>query len=781
MEVTQRAMAVNITRQGGPAGTQQTTLIVTGLHCSSCALAIERALERTPGVLDAELTFATEKLVVQHDPAALPIAGIKAVVANVGFGALEEGEAVATREETHLRQVRESRNRVLWCWLLGLPVFVMMAISWFWPAFYFTGGFWGDRFVCFLFTTPLLWVGRKFFLGAYQALRYAHVATTDVLIALGAGSAYLYSVVTQFVFNNPNTYYDIAAMVITLISTGSYLKTRATARASEAIRNLVSLQPRSARVLRDGQEVEVPIDAVRHGDLVLVKPGERIPVDGIVRAGTAAVDESMLTGESMPVAKRAGAWVAAATLNKNGLLQIEVTGLGRETMLSQIIKLVEQAQSAKVPILELTDRLATILVPLVLGLAGSVFVGWLVFYDGPDRWMAAVAHAVAVLVISCPCALTLAPGTALMVAAGEAAQHGILIRSGVVLENAYRLTHVVFDKTGTLTRGEPEVTAVLSGRMAAAEVVQWAAAAERGSEHPLAAAILHDARRRGVVPRAPDAFTAIPGQGIQAQVADRRVLVGNGALLREHLGETALADWLERKEQLEAAGQTVVLVAVDAQIAGLIAIADTVKPEARRAVAELQALGLEVSMLTGDNQRTAHAIARELGIAHVIAEVLPQEKVAAIKHLQEQTVPRRGLRGLRQERALVAMVGDGINDAPALAQADIGIALGTGTAVAAEAADVTLIRGDLGSVLETIRLSRATFRVIKQNFVYAFLFNGLGLPLAALGLLPPIVASASMGISSLLVVGNSLRLKRRVAVQAQRQAAGPVARREVAA
>ncbi len=738
----------------------QTTMVVTGLHCSSCALAIERALKRTEGVHDAELTFATEKLVVKHNPSLIGTQGIKEIVRKVGFGALEEGEAIETREEAHLRQVRGSRNRVIWAWALGTPVFVMMVVSWFWPQFYFTGYFWWDRFICFIFTTSLLWVGRKFFIGAYQAIRYAHVATTDVLISLGAGSAYVYSVVEQFGFGNPNTYYDIASMVIAFISTGSYLKIRATARASEAIRNLVSMQPRAARVLRDRQAVELPIDHVRHGDLVQVVPGERIPVDGVVKAGSSAVDESMLTGESMPVEKRQGAKVAAGTISVNGMLQIKVTGLGRETMLSQIVKLVEQAQNEKVPILEFTDRLATYLVPLVLALAMSVFAGWAIFYAGPDRWMQAISHMVTVLVISCPCALTLAPGTALMVASGNAARSGILIRSGSVLESAHKLTHIVFDKTGTLTMGKPQVTKVVAdGGFTEHEILQMAASAEQASEHPLAGAIVECARASRVDLVDSGEFTALPGLGITSKVAGHRVLVGNARFMQEQLPDLSTA-WLERKKALEAEGNTVVLVVVDGGVAGLIALADTVRPEARRTVEELKALGMEVAMLTGDNYQTAQAIAGHLGIERVIAEVLPQEKVSEVKRLQRLAVPRETPFGVRQGRALVAMVGDGINDAPALAQADIGIAVGTGADVAAEASDVTLIRGDLLSLVKTISLSQHTLRIIKQNFIYAFLFNGIGLPLAALGYLPPILASASMGVSSMLVVGNSLRLKR---------------------
>ncbi len=746
---------------------RQATFIVTGMHCSSCARAVERAVQRTPGVLQAELTFATEKLVVRYDPTAIDVAGIKAVVRQVGFTALAEGEAQETREQAHLRQLREAWSRVVWSWILGAPVMVMMIASWLWPDFTFTGYVWGDRLIGFLSTTPLLWVGRKYFLGAYQALRYARVATADVLISVGAGSAYLYSVLAQFLLGSPNTYYDIAAMVITFISTGSYLKARATARASEAIRTLVSLQARTARVLRDGQEREVPIDHVRHGDVVVVRPGERIPVDGVVKAGEAAVDESMLTGESMPVEKGTGDRVAAGTLNQSGLLHVEATGLGRETMLSQIIHLVERAQAEKVPILELTDRLAAYLVPLVLLFAGAVFAGWALFYPGPDRWLQAVFHMVAVLVISCPCALTLAPGTALMVAAGQAARHGILIKSGTVLENAHRLTHVVFDKTGTLTRGQPAVTDVVAGADSGpAEVLRLAAAAELGSEHPLAQAIVRHAREAGMDLPQPAAFQALPGLGVVAQVDGQRVLVGSARLIEAHLpgGAAAWEGWAERKAALEAEGKTAMLVAIGDRVAGLIAVADTLRPEARQAVAELQAMGLEVVMLTGDNRRTARAVARELGIRQVIAEVLPQDKVRTVQELQQRSVERPTLLGRRLGRALVAMVGDGINDAPALAQADVGIALGTGTDVAAEASDLTVLRSDLMGVVAAIRLGRQTFRVIRQNFVYAFLFNGLGLPLAALGYLPPIVASASMGISSLLVVGNSLRLRRAAAL-----------------
>ncbi len=737
---------------------RQTTLIVTGMHCSSCARAVERALQRTAGVLSAELTFATEKLVVRHQADVIDVRGIQAVVQDVGFRALAEGEAEETREAAHLRHLREARSRVRWSWALGLPVFVLMVLRWLRPGLPLTGY---DQWIMLAFTSPLVcWTGRKYFLGAYQAIRYARVATADVLIALGAGSAFLYSVLAQLWLHSPDTYYDIAAMVITFISTGSYLKVRATARASEAIRELVSLQARTARILRSGVEAEVPIDHVQHGDIAVVRPGERIPVDGIVRSGQSAVDESMLTGESMPVEKEPGDRVAAGTIARNGFLQVEVTGLGRETMLSQIIHLVEQAQGEKVPILELTDRIAAYLVPVVILLAGGVFAGWALLGDGPDRWREAVSHMVAVLVVSCPCALTLAPGTALMVASGQAARRGILVKSAAVLETACRLSHILFDKTGTLTRGEPAVTDVVgTDGWDPDEVLRLAASAEQKSEHPLARAIVRCAEERGLTLALPEQFTAVAGFGIAAVVAGKPVLVGSVRLMGEQLPGGA-AGWSERMAALEAAGKTVILVAAGEQVVGMIAMADTVRLEAQEAVRTLQALGIQVAMLTGDNRRTAESIARQVGIDRVIAEVLPRGKVREIRRLQQERILRRTLFGLRQEQALVAMVGDGINDAPALARADIGIAIGTGTDVAAEAADLTLLRGDLLGVIHAVRLSRDTFRVIAQNFVYAFIFNGLGLPFAALGYLPPVVASASMGISSLLVVGNSLRLKR---------------------
>jgi Cu+-exporting ATPase len=459
----------------------------------------------------------------------------------------------------------------------------------------------------------------------------------------------------------------------------------------------------------------------------------------------------MLTGESIPVSKKRGDEAIAATINRNGMLEIEVSKVGRDTMISQIIFMVENAQAAKIPLLELTDRIAQVIIPIVILLSVLTFAGWMWFGEGPNMMVMAVASAVAVLVLSCPCALTLAPGTAIMVGTGESAKNGILIKSGSVLEYAYKLKHMVFDKTGTLTKGEPEVTNIKPyGNMDELELLRLAASAEKGSEHPLGEAIIKEARERQIHLSAPEEFAAISGHGIKAHVDGRQIAIGNLRLMRS-VTEQDLTEHEAQMATLEHDGKTVMLLAVDGQVVGMIAVADTVKEEAREAVEALKKMGIQVTMLTGDNQRTAQAIARQVGIERVIADVLPDDKVNEVKSLQAGG-------------SLVAMVGDGINDAPALAQANIGIAIGTGTDVAAEASDITLIKGDLIGVVQAIELSRSTFGIIKQNFIYAFVFNGLGLPFAAIGLLSPILASLAMAISSMIVVGNSLRL-RRIAVK----------------
>jgi Cu+-exporting ATPase len=714
--------------------------VVEGMHCSSCAVAIEKALKRKDGIIDADLTFATEKLEVNYYEQKVNIPFIKEIVEKVGFKAYLEDEVVS-REELHIRKLREATNRLKWAWGLGTPIFIVMIIRWF-TEFNFPY----ERWFMFGLTTPLvIWVGRKYYIAAYQAIRYARAATADVLITIGTWSAYLFSLFTTFVVEGP-AYFDTAAMIITFITTGTYLKTLATSRASESIRKLAGLQSKTARVIKPGGEVEVFIDDVEVGDIVVVRSGEKIPVDGKIAEGNATVDESMLTGESLPLSKKVGDEVSSATINKNGFIKVEVTRVGRETTISQIIKLVESAQGTKIPLVEFADRLSRIVIPIAIGLAIITFTSWMLFGNVPDVGLVAIGSAVAVLVLACPCALTLAPGTAFMIGTGEAAKNGILFKNGASLEYAYKLKHIVFDKTGTLTKGEPTLTDLKSfGQYTEDELLELIGSAEQGSEHPLGEAMVIAAKEKGVEFLPTTNFEAIEGHGIKATINNKVIHVGNLRLMKK-VADEEITPFEMEMEKLEAIAKTVMLIAVDGKVEGLVAVADTVKEESKQAVKALQKMGLEVTMLTGDNRRTAQAVADELGIDRVIAEVLPDDKVNEVKKLQEGN-------------NLVAMVGDGINDAPALAQANIGIAMGNGTDIAAESADVTLIKGDLSGVVQSIRLSREAFRIIKQNFIYAFIFNGLGLPFAAIGLLSPVLASLAMAVSSMIVVGNSLRLK----------------------
>ena len=733
-------------------------LPVRGMSCASCVEKVEHALRTVDGVLRADVNLASERATVDV-LATTPASALRRAVREAGYEAPEvEGEAAEDYERAaRAREIAALRAKLIAGAVLSLPIL--------WGSLHHMGlhQIWIPEllkswYVQLALATPVqFWVGWRFYRGAWAMAKHR---TTDMntLIAVGTSAAYLYSVVATFfpeAFRagglEPDVYYETAAIIIVLILLGRFLEARAKGQTSEAIRKLMSLQAPTARVVRADGEVELPVDEVAAGDIIVVRPGEKVPVDGVIEDGRSALDESMLTGESLPVEKGPGDEVIGATLNKTGAFTFRATKVGRDTMLAQIVRLVQEAQGSKAPIQRLADRVAAYFVPAVMTLAAMTFITWLIFGPDPSLTYALVTF-VAVLIIACPCALGLATPTAIMVGTGRGAEQGVLIKSGEALETAHRTTTVVLDKTGTLTKGLPSVTDVraLNG-FAESEVLRLAASAEWGSEHPLGEAIVRRAGEESLSLSRPDRFEAVPGRGIAAEVEGRRLLVGNPLLLSER--GVPLDGAPESGEALAREGKTPMYVAVDGRPAGIVAVADTLKPKSREVITALRRMGLDVVMLTGDNRVTAAAIATELGIEHYLAEVLPEHKADEVKKLQ--AAGRR-----------VAMVGDGINDAPALAQADLGIAIGAGTDVAIESADIVLIGEDLGGILTALRLSRQTMRTIRQNLFWAFFYNVVLIPLAAGALYPfyrillnPMLAALAMAFSSVSVVTNSLRLR----------------------
>ncbi|AHA06969.1 MULTISPECIES: heavy metal translocating P-type ATPase [Bacillus] len=723
---------------------------VSGMTCAACANRVEKRLNKLDGVNKATVNFALESATVDFNPDEVSVNEMKSTITKLGYKLEVKSDERDGSTDHRLQEIKRQKKKFIISFILSFPLLWAMVSHFSFTSFIYLPDMLMNPWVQLALATPVQFIiGGQFYIGAYKALRNKS-ANMDVLVALGTSAAYFYSVYLSIQSigsseHMTDLYFETSAVLITLIILGKLFEAKAKGRSSEAIKKLMGLQAKTATVVRDGTEMKILIEEVVAGDIVYVKPGEKIPVDGEIVEGKSAIDESMLTGESIPVDKTIGDVVIGSTINKNGFLKVKATKVGRDTALAQIIKVVEEAQGSKAPIQRVADQISGIFVPVVVVIAIITFAVWMIFVT-PGDFGGALEKMIAVLVIACPCALGLATPTSIMAGSGRSAEYGILFKGGEHLEATHRLDTVILDKTGTVTNGKPVLTDIIvADGFHEEEILRLVGAAEKNSEHPLAEAIVEGIKEKKIDIPSSETFEAIPGFGIESIVEGKQLLIGTRRLMTKF--NIDIEEVSKSMEELEREGKTAMLIAIDKEYAGIVAVADTVKDTSKAAIARLKKMGLDVVMITGDNTQTAQAIAGQVGIDHVIAEVLPEGKAEEVKKLQAQ--------GKK-----VAMVGDGINDAPALATADIGMAIGTGTDVAMEAADITLIRGDLNSIADAIFMSKMTIRNIKQNLFWALAYNGLGIPIAALGFLAPWVAGAAMAFSSVSVVLNALRLQR---------------------
>ncbi len=735
-KLDKRTIVKTIEKTGYEVPLKRTTLFVEGMTCAACSARVEKALQKVDGVVNASVNLSTNKATVDYASGSVEESFLVQTIEKTGYGAeVEKEDNKDKNKDFREKEIKSLTNSFIVSLLFTLPLFAAMFFHMAGQMNILTNGY----FQWLLATPVQFFIGYRFYKGAYNSLRGGG-ANMDVLVALGTSAAYFFSVYNLFAGVH-EYYFEASAVIITLILLGKLFEAKAKGKTSDAIKKLMGLQPKTARVIRQGEEIDLPIEDLVIGDIILVRPGERVPVDGIIEEGHSSLDESMITGESIPVDKKEGDFVVGATINKYGAFKFKATKIGKDTVLSQIVKMVEDAQGSKAPVQRLADQISGIFVPTVLVIALVTFIVFLNIRD----FNTGLINAVAILVIACPCALGLATPTAIMVGTGKGAENGILIKSGEHLEKAHKMNLIVFDKTGTITKGQPEVTDIIPiGDLSEDELLRIAASVEKTSEHPLGVSIVNRAESNLIRLSEASSFAAIPGKGLRAIFEDENILIGNRKLLNE--AEIDFKDYEDQVFKLEESGKTAMLIGRNKDLIGIIAVADQIKENSAYSISELKKMGVEIYMITGDNERTARAIAHKAGIENVLADVLPEDKANQIE-------------ALKQSGKNVGMVGDGINDAPALAAADVGFAIGTGTDVAMEAADITLMRGDLEGVVFAIRLSHATMRIIKQNLFWAFFYNTVGIPFAALGFLNPMIAGAAMAFSSVSVVTNSLRLR----------------------